>query len=48
MDAASRIGDKERRELIGRKAIHKFSALGEFSVSARFAEKLSDKQKTTT
>ncbi|MBS3126588.1 hypothetical protein J4228_00310, partial [Candidatus Woesearchaeota archaeon] len=48
MDAASRIGDKERRELIGRKAIHKFSALGEFSVSARFAEKLGDNERART
>ncbi len=40
MDAASRIGDDERRKLVGHKAMERFSALGKFDVSAKFADKL--------
>ncbi len=48
MDAASKIGDEEKRELISHKAMERFSVLGRFDVSAKFAEKLGDHERAST
>ena len=40
MDAASKIGDDERRTSIGHQAMERFSVLGKFDISAKFADKL--------
>lgn len=48
MDAASKIGDEGRRELIGHQAMERFSVLGKFDVSARFAKKLGYTERAST
>src|SRR3989338_4310554 len=40
MDAATKMGDEEKIKSIGNKAMQRFSVLGKFAVSAKFAEKL--------
>lgn len=48
MDAASKIGDEERSKVIGHKAMERFSVLGKFDISARFAEKLGYNEMAST
>lgn len=48
MDAASKLGDEERRGLIGHQAMERFSVLGKFDVSAKFADRLGYTERAET
>jgi len=48
IDAASKIGDEAKRGLIGHQAMERFSVLGKFDVSARFAERLGYTERANT
>ena len=48
MDAAFKIGDEAGRQIIGQKAMQRFSVLGRFDVSAQFAERLGDFERANT
>lgn len=48
MDAYSKTENENAKKNIGQKAIQRFAALGQFDVSAKFAEKLGDTEKANT